>query len=187
MKVIKIAGTTIEPPGYTSLYKGDYWGPWKRCRRGTRVKGMKLRIEENQRTGDDTALNAIRLTCTDGKVLKSKEGGWGSWQSYIQSDENRYKYKYNRITSVKLRSEPRMRDTWYRSADNTAANGIRFRDGNGKNYNPGDGNWGDWGSWASCPTGSYIVGFRTYVVPHRGSGDDTALERVQFKCGKTTS
>ena len=69
-----IAGNIIEPPGYTSLYKGDYWGPWKRCRKGTRVKGMKLRIEKNQRTGDDTALNAIRLTCTDGKVLKSKEG-----------------------------------------------------------------------------------------------------------------
>ena len=105
-------------------------------------------------------------------------GGAGSLTSRVMT---------KKIASVKLRSEPRTSDTWYRSADNTAANGIRFRDGNGKNYNPGDGNWGDWGSWVSCPTGSYIVGFRTYVVPHRGSGDDTALERVQFKCGKTTS
>ena len=136
--------------------------------------GMRLKIESNQGRGDDTALNAIRLTCTDGEELVSAEQKWGDWQDYTQSADRT-------ITAVQLRSEQHF------SGDNSAANGVRFQDGEGNTYSPGDGYWGVWGDWASCPAGTDIVGFRTYVVPHLGSGDDTALERVQFECGPITS
>ena len=164
-----LGATIIEPGGYTTLDKGN-WGHWDHCSEGHHVMGMRLKIESNQGRGDDTALNAIRLTCTDGEELVSAEQKWGDWQDYTQSADRT-------ITAVQLRSEQHF------SGDNSAANGVRFQDGEGNTYSPGDGYWGVWGDWASCPAGTDIVGFRTYVVPHLGSGDDTALERVQFECG----
>ena len=136
--------------------------------------GMQLRIEPDQGSRDDTALNAIQLMCTDWEVLVSAEQQWGDWKDYTQSLS-----ADTSITAVQLRSEPHL------GPDDTSANGIRFKDGEGNTYSPGDGYWGDWGDWASCPAGAVIVGFRTYVVPYLGSGsgdDDTALERVQFNC-----
>ena len=162
--------TIIEPGGYFNKHRDKgYWGLWKHCSEGHHVMGMRLKIEPSQGRGDDTALNAIRLTCTDGEELVSAEKQWGDPQEYTQSADRT-------IVGVQLRSEPHL------GPDDTSANGIRFKDGEGNTYSPGDGYWGDWGDWASCPAGAVIVGFRTYVVPNLGSGDDTALERVQFKC-----
>ena len=177
-----LGATIIEPGGYTTLDKGN-WGHWDHCSEGHHVMGMNLRIEAKQGSGDDTALNAIRLTCTDGEVLVSAEKQWGDPQEYTESADRT-------ITRVQLRSAPQLPPIpqwWFeeKDGDNTAANGIRFQDGQGNNYSPGDGNWGAWGEWASCPIGTVIMGFRTYVMPSQGSGDDTALERVQFKCSKS--
>ena len=145
--------------------------------------GMRLKIEPYQRRGDNTALNAIRLTCTDGEELVSAEQQWGDWLDFKWTTVDRKRT----ITAVQLRSEPHLGDSGgvqiIGSLDDTSANGVRFQDGYGWRYRPGDGFWGAWGDWASCPGGTFIVGFRTYVVPHLGSGDDTALERVQFECG----
>ena len=46
--------------------------------------GVQLRIEQGQGRGDDTALNAIRLRCTGGAVLKSREGPYGDWLAWTQ-------------------------------------------------------------------------------------------------------
>ena len=177
-----LGSTFIEPGGYTTLDKGN-WGHWKHCNEGHHVMGMRLKIAPKLVSRDDTALNAIRLTCTDGEELVSAEQYFGDWQDYTQSADRT-------ITRVKLRSAPQLaqiQNWWHEEndGDNTAANGIRFQDGQGNNYSPGDGNWGAWGEWASCPIGTVIMGFRTYVMPPQGSGDDTALERVQFKCSKS--
>ena len=41
------------------------------------------------------------------------------------------------------------------------------------------------GSWSTaiCPWRTAISGFRTQVEPDQGGGDDTGLNRVEFKCG----
>ena len=64
----------IEPPVYTNW---GSWGEYRKCAPGHFVKGMQLKIEPylgRAGGGDDTMLNAIRLTCTDEEVLVSAEG-----------------------------------------------------------------------------------------------------------------
>ena len=136
---------------------------------------MQLKIEPHQKrlSGfDDTALNAIRLTCTDGEVLVSAEGPWGVWHEYTESADH--------IVGLQLRSERHSHDL-----DDTATNGVRFLDTVGRHYYPGDGMWGDWRDWVFCPAGTVVIGFRTQVEHSRGlrGGDDTALNRAEFICG----
>uniref|UniRef100_A0A8C1V5U3 Vitelline membrane outer layer 1 homolog a n=1 Tax=Cyprinus carpio TaxID=7962 RepID=A0A8C1V5U3_CYPCA len=41
------------------------WGDWSQMCRGTGICGIKTRIEEPQGSGDDTALNDVRMFCCD--------------------------------------------------------------------------------------------------------------------------
>uniref|UniRef100_A0A8C1N6K5 Vitelline membrane outer layer 1 homolog a n=1 Tax=Cyprinus carpio TaxID=7962 RepID=A0A8C1N6K5_CYPCA len=41
------------------------WGDWTQMCRGTGICGIKTRIEEPQGSGDDTALNDVRMFCCD--------------------------------------------------------------------------------------------------------------------------
>ena len=119
---------------------------------------------------DDTALNAIRLTCTDGEVLVSAEGPWGVWHECTESADH--------IVGLQLRSERHSHDP-----DDTATNGVRFLDTVGRHYYPGDGMWGEWRDWVFCPARTVVIGFRTQVEPSLGhDGDDTALNRAEFIC-----
>ena len=144
------------------------WGHWKVCPGNHYAKAIQLRVESPD--GDDTALNAIRLTCSDGTVLASSEGPWGGWWNKVTSS--------NYIVAVQLRTERPQG-----GGDDTAANGVRFADCNAKIYKPGDGYWGDWSRWAKCPMGTVIKGFRTNVEAPM-DGDDTALNQVQFYCAQ---
>lgn len=157
---------TFEPSAKTNW--GSF-GPWKYCPSGRYVNAMQIKVEGKQGGGDDTAMNAIRLYCNDGSVLISSEMPWGGWWTKITSS--------NRIYGVRLRSEPGQG-----GGDDTAANGIRFKDRNGKEYTPGDGYWGDWSAYSFCRSGTVVTGFRTQVEGGQGGGDDTALNRVQFYC-----
>ena len=140
---------------------------------------MQLQIESHRDDGDDSALNTIILTCTDGTKLTSTKGHWGGLGEYEEIDDP----DNNRIVGVWMRGE---HDCG--CCDDTAANGVRFKDLNGKMYKPGDGYWGSWG-YSGCPPGSYVVGLRTMVEPPQGDEDDTGLNRAEFWCGRhpTTS
>ena len=74
------------------------WGPWKECAAGHHVRGVQLRIEGLlPALHDNTALNAIRLTCSDGEVLVSAEGPWGDWGHVVRTDD--------RIVTVWMRAQ----------------------------------------------------------------------------------
>ena len=179
------------------------WGRWSHCKEGEYVVGMQVKAESYQGEGpfvaednnyDDSGINAIRLKCSDGEVLTSAEGVEGAWRGWKYVAEGR------RIVRVSLRSQ------WcHKHCDDTGTHGLRFRDSKDKRaiYEPWTGYWMahgfSWvwptdidlhgyafhGSWSTaiCPWRTAISGFRTQVEPDQGGGDDTGLNRVEFKCG----
>ena len=144
---------------------------------------MQLKIEPylgRAGGGDDTMLNAIRLTCTDEEVLVSAEGPWGVWHEYTESADH--------IVGLQLRSERSLglRRTTKLRPNDTATNGVRFLDTVGRHYYPGDGLFGEWRDWVFCPAGTVVIGFRTQVEHDTAvqyHGDHTALNRAEFICG----
>ena len=66
------------------------WGDFRECPSGEHVIGVQLRIERGQGRGDDTALNAIRLRCTGGAVMKSREGPYGDWLEWTKISSSDY-------------------------------------------------------------------------------------------------
>ena len=87
---------------------------------------------------DDTALNAIRLYCSDGKELSSAEGEFGTWGYAYQT--------FGSIVGIWMRGQdpsgPNCLGPWkwcdHRKGDDTAANGVRFLDSNGVMKKPGE-------------------------------------------------
>jgi len=158
----------IEPMARTHW---GYWGAVRVCSPGHNVVGAQLRIEPKQGWGDDTALNAIRFTCSNGMVLISAEQYWGDWRGYTKSRSNDF-------VGIRMRTEPKQGP-----GDDTAANGIQLKNSWGWIYYPSDGHFGDWSRWVYCPPGKKFIGFQTRVEPSRGVGDDTALNNVRILCG----
>ena len=158
---------------------GGLWGNWgsvRTCHQGEHVIGVQLSIEGQQGRGDDTALNAIRLRCSDGTVLKSSEMNSGSWLEEVKISKSDY------WTGASIRQEKPQG-----GGDDTSANGIRlFSAKTNVITKPGDGYWGDWSSFVYCPGGTRISGFKTRVESAQGGGDDTALNDVSFFCSIPT-
>ena len=153
---------------------------------GTLVRVQRFGDRSNQGRYDDSGFNAIRLACSGGEVLKSAEGHLGNWNKWIFSTRN------TSIDTVFIRSQRPCGD-----CDDTATHGIRFRESthiNPRTFEPYNGYWKQYhpeyteyrfrGYWATarCIEGKVITGFRTQVEPDQGRGDDTGLNRMQFKC-----
>ncbi|XP_031430709.1 vitelline membrane outer layer protein 1-like [Clupea harengus] len=162
-----------------SVTNGGPWGSWGgmvMCPKSYRAFGFSLKVEKKQGSGDDTALNGIRLLCrhTENRniqrIIWSSEQRWGRWTSY-QNCGCGYLQSFN------LRVE---RPKGGR-VDDTAANNIRFRCTNGRVMSGAGMSWGGWGGWSGrCSRG--ICGIMTRVERPQGGGDDTALNDVIFRC-----
>ncbi|MEE6505925.1 hypothetical protein FKM82_007391 [Ascaphus truei] len=166
-----------QDPTFISVPNGGRWGNWgqvQSCPNGFRAKGFSLKVEGNQRGGDDTALNGIRLHCVsrnniDENVIQSAEGSWGSWTSTFWC-------RNSHLISFSLRVESPQGD-----GDDTAANNIKFKCSDQRELEGTSTSWGTYGDWSqSCRYG--ICGIQTKVEPNQGKGDDTALNDVQFFC-----
>ena len=115
--------------------EGGFWGDWgpkELCSYPNFVTKMELKIERPG--GDDTALNAIRLTCADGKTIQSSHEQWGTWRGVKVCPSKSY------IKGAHIRRGEK-------GGDDTAANGVRFECTNGIERHPGDGYWGGWTPW----------------------------------------
>ncbi|XP_039878621.1 vitelline membrane outer layer protein 1-like [Simochromis diagramma] len=174
-------------PGHTTtLYQlyvpySTQWGDWgvtEMCPVGSYAVGFSIKVEAQQGSGDDTAVNGIRLYCFDPSskqqtTVQSSVGSWGDWTA-VKSCETGY------LASFMLRVESAQGQ-----GDDTSVNNIKFIcSGTGAQLE-GDGlQWGEWGHWSrKCPKGA-ICGLRSRVEEPQGSGDDTALNDVQFFCCK---
>ncbi|XP_019205469.1 vitelline membrane outer layer protein 1 [Oreochromis niloticus] len=174
-------------PGHTTTtYQLDVpystqWGDWgatEMCPLGSYAVGFSIKVEASQGSGDDTAVNGIRLYCFDPSskrrtTVQSAVGSWGDWTA-VKSCESGY------LASFMLRVESSQG-----VGDDTSVNNIKFIcSGTGAQLE-GDGmQWGEWGHWSrKCPKGA-ICGLRTRLEDPQGGGDDTALNDVQFFCCK---
>ncbi|XP_067384442.1 vitelline membrane outer layer protein 1 homolog isoform X1 [Channa argus] len=153
------------------------WMPWVG---GSIIIQHRLKVEDFEDSGDETALNGIRLYCVNPNnrrgryaTVESEMGRWGKWTHVTWCNTGF-------LDSFKLRVEPQQ---FFLFGDNTAVNNIKFRCSGSRAELEGDGMaWGSWGSWSDkCPNG-YICGLKTRVEAPQGIGDDTALNDVQFLC-----
>ena len=77
--------------------------------------GYNTKIEGSLGKGDDTALNSIKLICSDGSLIYSSAGPWGVWgnDAFCKSGE--------KFSAFAMKSEPEQG-----KGDDTAANGVKL-------------------------------------------------------------
>ena len=104
-----VAASAIIEPAWTQDWGS--WGSWSKCPPAHFVEAVRVKVESYQGAFyDDSALNGIRLLCSNGQELSSREGPDGQWSSWTSSSHG--------LTAADMRSEPR--DSW-------AAAAIKFR------------------------------------------------------------
>lgn len=164
----------------TARLNEGLWGDWTQtryCPEGSRAVGYRLRGEVPQGSGDDSALNAIELSCLDdlGRMYKASahDGLYGSWSRDIAFCAN---------GSVMVGGSIRFEGN-QRSGDDSAANDVKVRCSDGNDIQANGGlTYGSWQSRSTCPTNSSVCGVKVRFEKGQGSGDDTALNAVEFAC-----
>lgn len=157
------------------------WKSWEHCPSGSWVVSFQTKVERDQGSGsihftDDSALNAILMTCSDRLFTKisSGQGGWGEWRgesTMCRNGFSRFKLKIEEDQGYNL------------FQDDSTTNAIRMWCTENKTwYKSGEGAWGEWTPTEYCPTGYRITGIKTQIESNQGGGDDTALNGVQLIC-----
>ncbi|NXE51494.1 VMO1 protein, partial [Casuarius casuarius] len=154
---------------------GSPWGTWGKahfCPKG-HAKGFELKVEPFQGFwlfGDDTALNGIRLLCTDGTTIESSVGPWGTWTKAQLCSSNK-------MVSFSLRVEPQQH-----LLDDTAVNNVMFLCSDGTQLEGQGLSGGQFGPWSKSCNPKAICGLKTKMEEPRGKGDDTAVNDVEIYC-----
>lgn len=160
------------------LHEGLYGNNWSTawCPEGTYAAGFRQRVEPSQGSGDDTALNAISLSCASASSARSftitpHPGEWGDWSNYASCPAG----GFARGGQLKFESSQA-------GGDDTAANSIRLQCDGGVATADLEGKWGTWYPMQTCPIGSAVCGISVRFETRQGDRDDTALNGVKLYC-----
>ncbi|KXZ48985.1 hypothetical protein GPECTOR_24g275 [Gonium pectorale] len=139
---------------------------------GLPIKTYQLRMDTNTGSGDKTALNGVKVTCSDDDTILVQDGLTGTWTSASASCSADGKF-----TAARMRIEAQ------KTGDNTAANSLQLKCDNGDaEVSVTEGYVGDWTGWATCPSGTYICGLQIKYQSSQGSKDDTAVNGAKIAC-----
>jgi hypothetical protein len=167
-----------------NLHSG-FWGGWNTCFDYCPINsfayGVNMKSEAPLGSGDDTSVNAISLHCynrfsgdfTD--YAESSMGPWGGWMGGTGCGGTG-----NPFEGGNLRVEGPQG-----SGDDTAVNGINVTCNNAPDTQltaPANTGWGGFMGLVKCPAGTQVCGIKTRLEGSQGSGDDTALNGVEFAC-----
>jgi hypothetical protein len=161
-----------------------HWGSWRHapaCPAGTWAKGFSLRRETYQGpeiiNNDDSALNSVKLICSNDDEIDPKGGPWGKWATAKLCSAGKF------LTAANLKVEPPQA-----TKDDSAANDVVFECSDKKNLSipPTDtaGTWGKEGGMVACPVGTAVCGLSVRVEDPQGDGnnDDTAMNGLALHC-----
>ncbi|XP_075703417.1 vitelline membrane outer layer protein 1-like [Rhinoderma darwinii] len=176
--VFVLIQATLTSSWFISVGNGGLWGYWgtvETCTSGSSARGFSLKVERFQGSGDDTALNGIKLYCcqpgsrTPINTITSTVSEWGDWT-------NIYWCPNGNLINFSLRVEPRQG-----SGDDTTANNMMMQCSDSSTLTGEGMSWGEYGGWSGVCTNG-ICGIKTKVEGNQRGGDDTALNDVQFEC-----
>jgi hypothetical protein len=165
----------------TATGGGTPWGKWSNtvyCPPGTWAGGYSMRVEPSKPHNDDTSMNAIALYCYDrnGSLIQRispHEGYWGYWGEAVNCSRNNF------FTHFRLKIERPLPE-----GDDTSVNSVAFRCSDGLMLEGGNGGpFGRWHDWIFPPANNYksaICGVKARTEAPQGSGDDTALNSLEF-------
>ena len=154
------------------------------CSNGGYATSFKLRVEGDQGSGDDTALNSICLGCSHGDEICSNEGKWGNWGTAKNDDK---KPEADTCKEGFFAAKYRMEMKQYGS-DDTAGNDLYLYCKDKESTEFAAENGGPWGTWMPqrwCRSGHVICGIKTRVEEDQGycsDCDDTSLNGMELQC-----
>lgn len=145
------------------------------CDPGTFVFGFAQKVQPNQGSGDDTALNDIELYCTNGYQLDrftlpgaTEFGEWGP----ITGCRDGYVVGFQQKVETS-------------GGDNSAVNSISLQCDSGESIKTiNEGPWGTWSTLKLCPIGTAVCGVEAYIQPPQGDNDDTSVNDISLMCCK---
>lgn len=150
------------------------------CNPNAYAVGYEMRVEGKQGSGDDTALNAVRLICRSKldfsiETISSHDGVWGGWTGPVGCFGGGNDW----LNAARIQSEPHQG-----GGDDTGANSVEFQCSQSAMVLKalGGGPWGSWGAWQTCPTGSAVCGITSLFEEPRKNQDDTAMNGMNLHC-----
>ena len=153
---------------------GD-WYNWELCPIGTYAIGFNVKVDNNNI--DTTGLNTVKLICNDTirTTVDSFDGSRGVWGSDVYCPNQKkivgFMYKYDSYAGPTL------------FIDDSSGNSIYFYCEDNTEIRPTiQGPAGSWTPVKKCPVNYAICGIMVQYQSDQGSGDDTALNNVKFKC-----
>ena len=171
---------TLEPEIDYDGWGNSAWGEAQYCPGSSFVRSVRVKVQEFQGDGeeDDTGVNGIEFTCSDGCVINSSVGPYGS---YAESKTCPGTNDAGFVDKVTFKTTPGL-GGGLGASDNTAVDGFRWccTVGWGWTQTINGETGGTWKTFSACPTGYAFYGLQTKI--NASPQDNKGLVNARFFC-----